>query len=88
MLYVAGIPIDNDYACICEEFAKLVREADFVIGEERKNTLRLLAKCKAREKQFFLLNEHSTLSDITELASLIKKAQIRLCFSQMQVHLV
>lgn len=81
MLYVAGIPIDNDYTCICEEFAKFVRESDFVIGEERKNTLRLLAKCSAREKQFYLLNEHSTFSEITELTSHIKKADKVVLFS-------
>lgn len=36
MLIVSGIPLDDDYPCIAEDLKDLVRNADFVIGEERK----------------------------------------------------
>ncbi|MEF3255751.1 MAG: hypothetical protein K6348_09390 [Deferribacterales bacterium] len=81
MLYVAGVPINDDYSGISDDLAKIIKESDFVIGEERKNTLRLLAKVGARGKSFYLLNEHTSYDQLVDIVNKIAEAEKVVFFS-------
>ena len=66
-LYVASIPITGNYKETSQEVIDKIKASDFVIGEERRNVLTLLAASDARDKEYYLLNEHSKDDDRLEL---------------------
>jgi len=70
-LYVLSIPINGDYYHCSDQIYQYISNADFVIGEERKNSIRLLVASSARDKELYLLNEHSTETDKLELVDKI-----------------
>lgn len=67
-LYVMPVPLSLKYEDISKTSLNALSSADFVIGEERKNTLRLLAAADFRGKPYFLINEHTTSQEKLELA--------------------
>lgn len=81
MLIVAGVPLDGEYYGVADDLKEIVRGADFVIGEERKNSLRFLARCDARGKEFLLLNEHTTEEEYLEIVRKVKKSKSVVFFS-------
>ncbi len=81
MLIVAGVPLDGEYFGIADDLKEIIKGSDFVIGEERKNTLRLLARCDARGKEFLLLNEHTSNEDYLDIVQKIKKSKTVVFFS-------
>ncbi|MCA1932923.1 MAG: hypothetical protein LDL13_05035 [Calditerrivibrio sp.] len=81
MLFVAGIPINEDYSGIGSEVVEAIVNADFVIGEERKNILRVLAKAGARNKNFYILNEHTSQEEMFDILEEVKKANHVVLFS-------
>jgi 16S rRNA (cytidine1402-2'-O)-methyltransferase len=64
-LYVVALPIDGDWRTLDPRVVNCVRDADLLVAEERKNALRLLAAVESRDKEFILINEHSTPEDRT-----------------------
>ncbi|MCX8085146.1 MAG: SAM-dependent methyltransferase [Calditerrivibrio sp.] len=81
MLVVAGLPLDFEYYSIPEDLKDIIRNASFVIGEEKKNVLRVLARCDARDKEFLLLNEHTKASDYHLMIKKIKDKDVVVMFS-------
>jgi len=72
-LIIAGTPINGNYNKMGQEIRDYVLSSDFVIGEDRKYLMRFLAGCDARDKEYELLNEHSTDVDRSELLQKLKK---------------
>ncbi len=77
-LFVIGMPLDGIFKDLTEYTKQTIKNADFVIGEERKSTHRVLASCDERDKEYFLLNEHSKKIDFS-LIDNIKEAN-SVCF--------
>jgi 16S rRNA (cytidine1402-2'-O)-methyltransferase len=67
VLIAAATPLSGGFE---ERLLKAAAEADLLIAEERKTALRLLSAAGKRELPFNLLNEHSALKEIGELAAL------------------
>lgn len=81
MLYVAGIPINNDYTGIAPDVINSIKNSDFVIGEERKNILKILARADARGKNFYIINEHTTDEEMLQILDHVRKAELVVMFS-------
>lgn len=73
-LYLISVPIGNDRDISMNAIEKL-QQADLVIGEEYKETSKLL-KLNGIDKEFELLNEHSTDEDIHTLLGKIKNSYL------------
>lgn len=73
-LYVLSTPISGDYTHCSDLAYQHILNADFVIGEERKNSIRLLVAASSRDKELYLLNEHSTDLDRSELVDRVLSA--------------
>lgn len=80
-LYIAGMPIDGDFANLPPRTIEVLKKADFVIAEEKKTAHRLLAGIGEREKPFFLLNEHDDDNSRMELATKMYNASTVVLFS-------
>lgn len=59
LLYIAGVSISENPKHISPVTLKIIKECDAAIGEERKNSLRLLNAAECPDKRLFLINEHS-----------------------------
>ncbi|MGC8924593.1 MAG: 16S rRNA (cytidine(1402)-2'-O)-methyltransferase [Calditerrivibrio sp.] len=81
MLIVAGIPLDEEYHNLPDDLKDIARSSDFVIGEEKKNVLKFLARSDARGKEFILLNEHTEEHDYFDIVDRVKNAGKVLFFS-------
>lgn len=78
-LYVMPVPLNLKYDDMPEYSVKALIGAEFVIGEEKRNTVRLLASKGLKGKPYYLLNEHTTLEEINELAYKTSNAS-KVCF--------
>lgn len=74
ILYIVSVPIGNNKDISMNAIEKLAM-ADLIIGEEHKETSKLL-RLNGLEKPFELLNEHSTHEDIDELVKKIIDSRI------------
>ena len=72
-------PIGN-FSDLSERARQTIQSASLVIGEEFTNTSKLLKKLNS-QKDFELLNEHSTPEDITNLVGKIKLNSLTCLFS-------
>ncbi len=77
-LYVIGMPLDGIFKNLTEDTKRIIRNCDFVIGEEKKSVLRVLATVDYRNKEYFIFNEHSEKVDYL-LIDKIKKVE-NVCF--------
>ena len=75
MLYVVATPIGCS-ADLSHRALKLLKEATFIIGEEKKEVTRLLKQWEATGKPIDLLNEHSDKSDIRFLTEECAKHEV------------
>jgi 16S rRNA (cytidine1402-2'-O)-methyltransferase len=73
-----GMPLDGNFKDLSNTVRDIIRNCDLIIGEEKKSVLRTLATADARDKHYFLLNEHSEKTG-SELISEIKKSK-KVCF--------
>jgi 16S rRNA (cytidine1402-2'-O)-methyltransferase len=80
-LFLIPTPLNQEYNLISESSKEILTIADFVIGEEKKVVLRLLAANKLRGKQYYLLNEHTKYEEKFSLAQKVKSANIVVLFS-------
>jgi 16S rRNA (cytidine1402-2'-O)-methyltransferase len=78
VLLTAGIPLSGGFG---GEVISAARDADLLIAEERVTALRFLAAAGKRELPYRLLNEHSSLKDLEELAALVLSQNITLFIS-------
>ncbi len=76
-LHVVATPIGN-YKDISENALQILREAEWVIGEEKKETTRLLKALELTPKKIDLLNEHSDEKDLEALLELCKNHKVAL----------
>ncbi len=74
ILYIVSVPIGNNKDISMNAIEKLAM-ADLIIGEEYKETSKLL-RLNGLEKPFELLNEHSTHDEIDELVKKIINSRI------------
>lgn len=74
VLYIVSVPIGNRKDISFHAIEKL-QEADLIIGEEFTETSKLL-KLNGIDKDFFLLNEHSSTEDIQDLIEKISTARL------------
>lgn len=81
VLKILSCPISGDYSQLPAHITEEVRGADLIIGEERKITLRFLAALGCRDKEYMLLNEHSTEEEKQELVEKITSCGVALMFS-------
>ena len=73
-LYIISVPIGNDRDIAMNAIEKL-QQADMVIGEEYKETSKLL-KLNGIDKEFELLNEHSDDQEMNRLLELMKSKNL------------
>ena len=57
---------------------RVLREADLIVGEERKVLMRLLARLDRRDAPWDLINEHSTPEDFKRVAE--QARNLRVCY--------
>ena len=81
ILYVMPVPLNLKYDDMPTSSEMALKSADFVIGEEKRNTIRLLASKGLKEKCYYLLNEHTTFEEKTELAQRVLNASKVCLFS-------
>lgn len=82
ILYVAGVSISDNPKDISPVTLNKIKEAKVVIGEERKNTLRLLKIAEADDnKEIYFINEHSKDSDRNEVLKAVLSSDISVFFS-------
>ncbi len=77
MLSIVATPIGHPKD-ISLRALEVLQEAEVVIGEERRIASTLLKKLNIPSKELYLLNEHSTDSDVMELAELCKQKKVAL----------
>ncbi len=77
-LYVMSMPLDGIFKDLTENSVKIIKKCDFVIGEERKSVLRVLATANSREKEYFLFNEHSEKIDYSLINKILNAENV--CF--------
>lgn len=75
ILTVCALPIDNDWRTLDPRVGKALKIADLLIAEERKNALRLLAATDCRDKEFVLINEHSSDAERQAIVAKIKRVE-------------
>jgi len=80
-LFMAGVPITEDYKDLTPSLIQRIKDADFVIGEERKTIMRFLAAADEREKEHLLLNEHSTKEEKEVVLDRLKNCKSAVLFS-------
>lgn len=81
VLYVAGVSLSANPKDISPVTRDAIRAADVVIGEERHETLRLLAATETGEKELFLINEHSSEEDRKRALEAVKSSNKAVFFS-------
>ena len=74
ILYIISVPIGNERDIAMNAIEKL-QQADLIIGEEHKETSKLL-KLNGIDKEFELLNEHSDDSEMNRLLGLLKESYL------------
>ena len=72
MLYVVATPIGEDED-IGFRAVRLLRDAELVIGEEFKETMRLLKRLNIENKIVETLNEHSQDKDLVRLLRMVRE---------------
>ena len=77
-LYIIGMPLDGVFKDLTEKTIKIIKKCDFIIGEERKSVLRVLATVNDRKKPYFLFNEHSQEVDYSLINEVLKAENV--CF--------
>lgn len=77
MLTLVATPIGNPKD-ITLRAMEVLSSADCIIGEERREASTLLKKLNIEPKPLYLLNEHSTPSDLEELFQLCAKQNVAL----------
>lgn len=77
MLQLVAVPI-GDPGDITLRAIEALRQADIVIGEERKEVSKLLRRLEIEGKQLELLNEHSRDADVAELLDFCKEQNVAL----------
>lgn len=80
-LYLMPTPINGDFSLLNHLAKDLLCLADIIIGEEKKQTIRLLAANNLREKPFLLLNEHTNYEEKFNIAKLISNKKTAILFS-------
>ena len=78
---MTGVAINGNFLESPQHVKEIITISDFVIGEDKKNTLRLLAASQSRGKKYFLLNEHSNFQDKKDLVDCVKKVNSVVLFS-------
>jgi 16S rRNA (cytidine1402-2'-O)-methyltransferase len=81
ILKVLASPISGDYSHLPAYVLEEIKSANLIIGEERKTVLRFLAAVGCREKEYRLLNEHSTKEETAELVQEVSEIGIAILFS-------
>jgi len=81
IIFLMPNPINSDLDFVGSKVKDILASSGFVIGEERKNTLRLLAGFGLRGKVFYLLNEHSNYDEKFRLAEKVSKSSSVVLFS-------
>lgn len=76
-LTLVATPIGNSGDLTLRALQTL-RDADIVIGEERKEVSKLLKASDIQNKELYLLNEHSTDADVAELLRLCRERNVAL----------
>ena len=79
-LFLTSLPIGN-FDDISMKSLNVVKEADLIIGEEFKPTIRFLKKVGLNNPKFELLNEHSTKEEILKLVEKIYHSKLVCLFS-------
>lgn len=79
-LYLIAMPLDGVFKDLTILAKEVIAKADFVIGEERKSTHRVLVAADSRGKEYFLLNEHTKADDFS-LIDEINKVETVCLFS-------
>ncbi|MBC7196886.1 MAG: hypothetical protein H5U39_06505 [Deferribacterales bacterium] len=80
-IFLMPNPINSDLEFIGRKVKDILKSSDFVIGEERKNTLRFLAGIDLRGKDFYLLNEHTDYDEKFKLAKKVSESNSAVLFS-------
>lgn len=81
VLKILASPLSGDYSHLPSYVLDEIKNADLIIGEERKTTLRFLAAVGCREHEYRLLNEHSTNDEKAELIEEVASTGTALLFS-------
>lgn len=76
-LQLVATPIGNPHD-ISQRAITSLKDADVVIGEERKEVSKLLKSLGIEGKRIELLNEHSSPADVTELVDLCRHQKVAL----------
>lgn len=80
-IYLMPNPINSNLEFVGSKVKEILASSDFVIGEERKNTSRLLAGFKLKSKDFYLLNEHTKYDEKLDLAKKVSEANAVVFFT-------
>lgn len=80
-LCVMGMPLTNDFVNSDNNISSTLKNSDLIIAEEQKVARRVLARCGCRDRNFYLLNEHSTDVDKSDLLNLVKQSKMSCLFS-------
>lgn len=75
MLYLVATPIGNIEE-ITTRSLSLLKAADAIICESTKETSRLLKQYDIKAKKYYVLDEHSTQDDITELVTICEHQSV------------
>ncbi|QAR31982.1 hypothetical protein EP073_00765 [Geovibrio thiophilus] len=81
LLKILASPISGNYSQLPAYALDEIKNADLIIGEERKTTLRFLAAVGCREHSYRLLNEHSTDEEKKELIAAVSSCGTAILFS-------
>lgn len=81
VLKILASPISGDYSQLPAYVLDEIKNADLIIGEERKITLRFLAAVGCRGYEHRLLNEHSTDEEKKELIETVASCGTAVLFS-------
>ncbi len=81
ILYVAGVSLCDNPRDLSPKTVKVLEKSDVLIGEERKTVHRILSTLENSEKDYHLLNEHSTDADRKEVLAEVKRVEIAVMFS-------
>ncbi|MCB1176224.1 MAG: methyltransferase, partial [Leptospiraceae bacterium] len=78
LLYLISTPIGN-HKDLSPRAVEILERSDLIIGEEFKETSKLLKKASI-SREFELLNEHSSEDDIEEIFQKLKSSEISSLF--------